>query len=97
MFHNIALSGGGIYTIAFIGCIKYLCETKKIEELYNVIGSSGGSIISLMIILNYSWEEMRDFFVQVSEDEDSKHLFKYSVKDLLNIFKKYGLNDGEIM
>ena len=63
MFHNIALSGGGIYTIAFIGiCVKYLYETSKIEELYNVIGSSGGSVICLMIILNYTWEEMRDFY-----------------------------------
>ena len=97
MFHNIALSGGGIYTIAFIGCVKYLYETNKIEELYNVIGSSGGSVICLMIILNYTWEEMRDFFIRICEDEDSKHLFKYSVKDLLNIFKKYGMNDGEII
>lgn len=97
MFHNIALSGGGIYTIAFIGCVKYLYETNKIEELYNVIGSSGGSVICLMIILNYTWEEMRDFFIRICEDDDSKHLFKYSVKDLLNIFKKYGMNDGEII
>jgi len=97
MFHNIALSGGGIHTIAFIGCVKYLHETKKIEELYNVIGSSGGSIICLMIILNYTWEEMRDLIIRICEDEDSKYLFKYSVKDLLNIFKKYGMNDGEII
>ena len=97
MFHNIALSGGGIYTVAFIGCVKYLYETNKIEELYNVIGSSGGSVICLMIILNYTWEEMRGFFIRMCDDEDSKHLFKYSVKDLLNIFNKYGINDGEII
>ena len=41
MFHNIALSGGGIYTIAFIGCLKYLVETNKMDDVYNVIGSSG--------------------------------------------------------
>lgn len=97
MFHNIALSGGGIYTIAFIGCMKYLFKTNKIDELYNVIGSSGGSVICLMIILNYTWEEMRDFFIEICEDEESKHLFKYSVKDLLNIFRKYGMNDGSIV
>lgn len=97
MFHNIALSGGGIYTIAFIGCIKYLHETNKIDELYNLIGSSGGSVICLMITLNYTWEEMRDCFVQICENDESKHLFKYSVKDLLNIFKKFGINDGEVI
>ena len=97
MFHNVALSGGGIYTIAFIGCVKYLYETNRLEELCNVIGTSGGSVICLMIILNYTWEEMRDFFIQICENDDSKHLFKYSVKDLLNIFKKYGINDGEII
>lgn len=97
MFHNIALSGGGIHTIAFIGCIKYLFETNKIDELYNVIGSSGGSVICLMIILNYTWEEMRDFFIQICEDDELKHLFQYSVKDFLNIFKKYGMNDGSII
>ena len=97
MFHNVALSGGGIYTIAFIGCVKYLYETNRLEELCNVIGTSGGSVICLMIILNYTWEEMRDFYIQICENDDSKHLFKYSVKDLLNIFKKYGINDGEII
>ena len=43
MCHNIAFSGGGVHTIAFIGCLKYLEETEKIEHIHNVIGSSGGS------------------------------------------------------
>jgi predicted acylesterase/phospholipase RssA len=56
MFHNIALSGGGIHTIAFIGCVKYLQEQNKIDELYNVIGSSGGSIMCLMLVLNFTYK-----------------------------------------
>lgn len=97
MFHNIALSGGGIHTIAFIGCVKHLYETNKLDQLHNVIGSSGGSVICLMIVLNYTWEEMRDFVIKLYEDDDSKNLLKCSITDVLNIFKRYGLNDGHII
>ena len=97
MYHNIALSGGGIHTVAFIGCVRYLYENNKLDKLHNVIGSSGGSAIALMMVLEYTWEEMRDFFVEMSQDEECKKMLKYSIADVFKVFKKYGMNDGHII
>ena len=58
MFHNIAFSGGGTHTLAFIGCIKFLREVNKLDDIKNLIGASAGSLIALLVILNWSYEEM---------------------------------------
>jgi predicted acylesterase/phospholipase RssA len=95
MFHNIALSGGGIHTIAFIGCVKYLQEHKKLDELYNVIGSSGGSIMCLMLVLNFTYEEMIDVIKHIFKEHES--LFSFSMRSIFNIPKTYGMNNGDII
>lgn len=97
MFHNIALSGGGVHTIAFIGCVKYLQETKQIDDIYNVIGTSGGSTIALMIVLNFTWNEMIQIFFDICKDDNCKPMYQFSIKDLLKVFKKYGMNEGTII
>ena len=51
MFHNIAFSGGGTHTLAFIGSIKYLKEVNKLDDIKNLIGASAGSLIALLVIL----------------------------------------------
>jgi predicted acylesterase/phospholipase RssA len=95
MFHNIALSGGGIHTIAFIGCVKYLQENHKLDELYNVIGSSGGSIICLMLVLNYTHLEMTQVLKQIFNDHEA--LLGFSMRSIFNLSKNYGLNNGKII
>jgi predicted acylesterase/phospholipase RssA len=95
MFHNIALSGGGIHTIAFIGCVKYLQEQNKIDELYNVIGSSGGSIMCLMLVLNFTYKEMIDVIKQIFKEHEA--LFGFSMRSIFNIPKTYGMNNGKII
>ncbi|QOI90277.1 hypothetical protein QKU58_gp054 [Pyramimonas orientalis virus] len=95
MFHNIALSGGGTHTIAFIGCIKYLLEQNKLDELYNAIGSSGGSLVCLMLVLNYTFDEMYHTISQIFKEHSS--LFSFTMRSLINIPKTYGMNDGKII
>lgn len=94
MYHNIAFSGGGVHTIAFIGCLKYLEETDQIEHIHNVIGSSGGSFVALMLILKLSSDEMKACIVDVYKK--NKHLFGTSLKKVLNLPKKFGMMDSAL-
>jgi hypothetical protein len=94
MYHNIAFSGGGVHTIAFIGCLKYLEETEQIEHIHNVIGSSGGSFVALMVILGFAHHEMKKCILDVYTQH--KHLFGTSLKKLLNLPKKFGMMDSTL-
>lgn len=95
MYHNIAFSGGGVHTIAFIGCLKYLEETEQIEHIHNVIGSSGGSFVALMVILNFSHHEMKKCILDVYTQH--AHLFGTSLKKILNLPKKFGMMDSTLI
>ena len=78
MYHNIAFSGGGVHTIAFIGCVKYLEETKNIDSIINVIGSSGGALVALMVVINLSHQEMKECIHEVYSQ--NTQLFSTSIK-----------------
>lgn len=95
MYHNIAFSGGGVHTLAFIGCLKYLEETKKVSDIVNIIGSSGGSFIALMVVLNLSHSDMKTCINDVYTR--NKDLFGTSIKNIFNIPKKFGMMDSKII
>jgi predicted acylesterase/phospholipase RssA len=61
MYHNIAVSGGGVSALVFVGCIKKFREHRKTFTFDNFIGSSSGSIVCLFMILDYTYDEVRTF------------------------------------
>lgn len=95
MYHNIAFSGGGVHTIAFIGCVKYLEETKNIDSIINVIGSSGGALVALMVVINLSHQEMKECIHEVYSQ--NTQLFSTSIKKIFNIPKKFGMMDSKLI
>lgn len=91
MFYNIAISGGGINTLAFIGCLKYLEEeNKSIHALTNYLGASGGSIMCLFMILGFTSEEIKIFLTN-----EIPKINTFSIWSVFRFFKQFGLNDGE--
>ncbi len=54
MINNLSIDSGGIYGYNYIGALKYLYEENLLNDLKNILGSSVGSIISLMICLKYN-------------------------------------------
>lgn len=93
MFHNIAFSGGGTHTLAFIGCIKYLKEVNKLDEIKNLIGASAGSLIALLVILNWTYEDMYKFCT--SDLIKFVDNMNFSLTSIFNLPKIYGMNDGK--
>lgn len=93
MFNNIAFSGGGTHTLAFIGCIKYLQEVNKIDDIKNLIGASSGSIIALLVILNWKYEDIYKFCtIDLIKFVDNMN---FSLTSIFNLPKLYGMNDGK--
>lgn len=91
MFSNIVLSGGGLAAVAYLGCLKYLHEDKSIRQtLKNVLGVSSGAIFALILVLDLSYEETKDWLRKIS-DIRINHIHVHSIKTLM---QKYGLDEG---
>lgn len=58
---NLVISGGGIHGVSFLGAISYLYDRKLLENVEHYIGTSAGSIISLLLLIGYKPTELYDF------------------------------------
>jgi len=70
---NLVLSGGGNKGIGFIGCLKALEEFNLLQNIENFCGTSIGSLICLLILIGYNYEEL------------NRILLKFNIIDFLNI------------
>ena len=91
MFANIVLSGGGLAAIAYLGCLQYLQSNREIKStLKNVLGVSSGAIFALILVLDLSYEETKNWLQGLSEIRIN-HIHIHSIKTLM---EKYGLDEG---
>lgn len=58
---NLVISGAGINGIGFLGIIKYLNEFQLLDNICHYIGTSAGSIISFLLSIGYSYQELYEF------------------------------------
>lgn len=58
MYDTLILSGGGVKGLIYIGFIKKLEDNKILDNIKNVYGTSIGSLICLLINLNYTSSEL---------------------------------------
>lgn len=93
MFNNIAFSGGGTRTLAFLGCIKYLEEHEQIKDVKNVIGASAGSIIALLVVINWTYKDIYDF--SLNELCQFVENLKFPLSSVFTLSKSFGMNDGK--
>lgn len=91
MQHNLVLSGGGVHTLAFVGCIKYLRERNESDNIKNVLGSSGGSIIGLMFVLNFTVDTMTTIINDIFQMYNNQQKNAIGIQVLMNIYKKMGI------
>lgn len=91
-YTSIVLSGGALKVVTMIGCIKYLEETKELDNIINYVGTSGGSIISLFLVVGYSFSEILRFMKDVFYKESIQ---QFNIDQMFDIFTTYGINDGK--
>lgn len=94
MFTSLAISGGAMKVLAAIGCIRYLEEHHLLSSIKHYAGTSFGAIISFMLALEYSSQEMEDFFISAMDDPAITH---FDTEQALFVLDTFGLNNGENM
>ena len=77
----LILSGGSFKGFAYIGVLKALKKLNLLNDLNIFIGTSVGSIFSLLLSLNSCIEEIEEFINKIN----------FNIK---NLYCNYGLNDG---
>jgi NTE family protein len=88
---RILLSGGGIRGLAHIGALQELDKNGMLKGVKEWIGVSAGSILSLMIVVGYTLNELKNFC----------ELFDFSnvidLDDATSLLFKFGIDTGEKM
>ncbi|MGB1307587.1 MAG: patatin-like phospholipase family protein [Oceanihabitans sp.] len=86
---NLALKGGGVKGIAYVGALQELDKAGIYKGIERVSGTSAGAIVALMIALQLSPEKIESLMREL----DFKS-FK-SGWNPLRVFTKYGLYNGD--
>lgn len=85
----LAISGGGILGIKYIGVLKAIEDNGIIDTVEELCGSSVGGILTLLINIGYKADEMVDIAYNTNFDE-------YQSMTLENVFNgRYGLDNGD--
>tara|TARA_A100001015_G_C14929404_1_gene687850 strand:+ start:227 stop:1111 length:885 start_codon:yes stop_codon:yes gene_type:complete len=85
---NLVFSGGGIKGLSFIGCLQYLEESKLINDIKCISGTSIGSLFATLLTIGYTSYEIKNIFLNID----------FNTLQNINLFsinKKYGLDTGE--
>ena len=95
MYYNLVLSGGALRAIALLGAIKYLEELNILKNIKQYVGTSAGSIISFLIIIGYSSNEIINMFSNVINNITDFNLIARKIliseiKASTQDFSKYG-------
>lgn len=71
---NLVISAGGVMIISYLGVLRFLDEKNIITNIQSYYGVSAGAILSLMLTLKYSIDEIEKF------------LFSFDFQKLLSDF-----------
>ena len=84
---NIVINGGGSTIFNIYGALREsnIKGLWKHDEIERYFGTSAGAIMSLMVVLNYPWEDMDSFMI----DRPWNTVFKFNI---INIFEYYSNN-----
>ena len=83
--YNLVLSGGGIRGILHLGSLKTLEEKNIFKNIKNFGGSSAGSMISLLLSIGYTYNDIMIVFLKINLDKF------YDITDIFEFLNIYGL------
>lgn len=87
MIDTLFLTGGGYKCISYLGALKYLEYSDKLNNIKYIYGASMGSIIATLFTCNYSSNEILDII--------SKFKFNLKVFEISNLLTNYGIENGK--
>lgn len=97
IYKNLVFKGGGMKIFSSVGAIKILEEEGILENIQNVSGTSAGASLALLVSLNMTAAEIKDFFLNTF-DPASEMRFKNedSIKlETERFFLEFGRYSGK--
>lgn len=95
-FKNLVFEGGGVLGCAYVGVVEVLDKQKILPNIVRVGGNSAGSIVALLISLNYSsleiMKELKELDLKKFADDDWG-----LIRDTTRFFNKFGWHKGKAM
>jgi predicted acylesterase/phospholipase RssA len=86
---NLVISSGGVIILSLVGSLKYLKEYNILKDIKSYYGISAGAILCTMLALDYTIDEITDFFISF---DILKFVGDY---DVTNFIDDYGFSLGE--
>lgn len=87
-YKTLVFEGASTKIYSYIGAIYYLQESGVLDKIENFIGTSSGSIMSMLLCLGYSPEEIKELIFKVNTDEYGGDIC--IVLGIYNMTKTYG-------
>jgi len=86
---NLVISGGGVAGLSFYGAIKQLHKDQhwQLKNIENIYATSVGTIISILISLDYEWDELDNFIIKRPWNK----VFKFDLSTIFNAIENRGL------
>lgn len=88
LYEELIISSGGIYIVHYIGALIGLNKYFSLEKFKYYTGCSAGGVLSTLLVLGYSIEEIKNIICEldITECQDIK---------IANFIDTYGFDNGE--
>lgn len=90
---HLALSGGGLCGLAYLGCIRFLQTEKLTTGLRHVCGTSIGAFFACLIALDIPYGRLE----QIVKEHCKHESLCFDPCDIMNVFVKMGVKDAEFL
>ena len=93
-YDTLYLTPGGTHGYSILGAISVLEKVNLINNFKRIIGVSVGSLISLLLVLNYTTSEIFKVFISQNIEEIYFNSQFNNNNIILNLMNNLGTNDG---
>jgi predicted acylesterase/phospholipase RssA len=93
MYKNIILSAGALSCFVHLGIYKYLYENNLLNDLEIIVGTSGGSIASLIFVLKPSYNDIKKILYLILKYGNLKKYFDFKVNSIYDLINNFGIID----
>jgi len=92
---HLVISGGGPSMFQYLSIIQHLEENKIIDlnKIESIYGTSAGSIVGILLCLNYDWETLNDYAIMRPWHE----LFHIKINNIFEAYKNRGIFSRKII
>lgn len=91
MIKNLVFGGGGVKCISYIGLLKYFEENNILKNIEHIVGTSGGGIFALMVIIGYSYKDLKQLILFL----DFNSLKDINCDNICKFNENYGIDTGD--